>query len=82
MKFKTKSMIATFIILLISGAAFFAGFLQEYYSGQVTDLREEATDIQAQLDRMEAKAYFQTQSDHDTKTLDHYSFVFYTTLNA
>ena len=63
MKFKTKSMIATFIILFISGSAFLAGFLQEYYLAQVTTLRKKATDLQGKIERMEAKINFLLGND-------------------
>ncbi|NVM56382.1 MAG: hypothetical protein HWN66_21975 [Candidatus Helarchaeota archaeon] len=65
MKFKTKSMIATGIILFISVSAFLAGFLQENYSGQAIDLRKEIAELQTDLDRMEAKALSLTSRDID-----------------
>lgn len=65
MKFKTKSVIAVVIILFISGSAFLAGFLQEYYAGSAADIRRDAENLQVILTRMENRALFFLKNDLD-----------------
>lgn len=65
MKFKTKSVIATVIILFIAGSAFLAGFLQEYYAGSAADIRRDAENLQTILIRMENRAIYLTKRDDD-----------------
>ncbi len=73
MKFKTKSVIATVIILFISGSAFLAGFLQEFYAGSAADMRRDAENLQTILIRMENRALFLYEKDIDFtyKSFDH-----------
>ena len=78
---KIQTRFATFVIIIVSFASFFGGYIQSSYLSQANQLKEDALLLQADLDRMERKAlnlyqdcidkmYEENRLFHEAQSLD------------